>query len=543
MRPPLLRALPALLLFVSKSFATTRILHATEDRRYDDSWRPLNITSKAQLDELLRAEQPAMPDDHEVAHWLIALVADVVVEQGGKACGEAYEDWHLRSAHRHWPSRFLKLGQVLLSNVDGGVDQWREIVGATDAADPQAAEQSIHDNTCAVVLVAPGQSWSQRTLLYKLRSWEKGHRRNVISALQRATKMPGVVIWNTRPESVSVSYYKAESESTKTHSAQMVIEDLRPGRKFVTDTYIGHIFVVQRYQSDRADPRNLTDVLGFFAVSREQETFFITDDMLQSCASHLHENVLDDHVRNLIADPNFASENIGALLLQELVFALHLEKRVALSDVQIKSVPHYTKDGFRKSRVPQGAFERVRQWYLSNYDSLQLLERDGGPLYNHRHIPAIHSPLPSQMKRELFNELQEILEEWADGIALEGTSLYGVRSASSKLRTVDAWCDRHCSTQVRTYVNGSYLHLHVDTAETHVISGIINVDQDVDEPWYLEIFDLEGKLHAVNMEPGDLVLYESARLLHGRPHALRGRRYANLFVHYKPKEGYTASVL
>ena len=54
----------------------------------------------------------------------------------------------------------------------------------------------------------------------------------------------------------------------------------------------------------------------------------------------------------------------------------------------------------------------------------------------------------------------------------------------------------------------------------------------------MEILDHAGKLHAVNMKPGDLLLYESARLLHGRPSPLDGESYANIFVHYMPKTGW-----
>lgn len=36
------------------------------------------------------------------------------------------------------------------------------------------------------------------------------------------------------------------------------------------------------------------------------------------------------------------------------------------------------------------------------------------------------------------------------------------------------------------------------------------------------------------MEPGDMVLYESHSVLHGRPFPLKGRFMANLFVHFEP---------
>jgi prolyl 4-hydroxylase len=36
------------------------------------------------------------------------------------------------------------------------------------------------------------------------------------------------------------------------------------------------------------------------------------------------------------------------------------------------------------------------------------------------------------------------------------------------------------------------------------------------------------------MEPGDMVLYESGSLIHGRPFPLVGRSFANIFIHFEP---------
>ena len=36
------------------------------------------------------------------------------------------------------------------------------------------------------------------------------------------------------------------------------------------------------------------------------------------------------------------------------------------------------------------------------------------------------------------------------------------------------------------------------------------------------------------MQPGDMVLYESHSVLHGRPFPLKGRYYANVFIHFEP---------
>ena len=76
---------------------------------------------------------------------------------------------------------------------------------------------------------------------------------------------------------------------------------------------------------------------------------------------------------------------------------------------------------------------------------------------------------------------------------------------------------------------------HVDKIVTHAVSLIINIAQfNVTEPWMVEIYDHANRLHEIEMEPGDIVYYESAKLLHGRMKPLTGpgSYYVNLFAHY-----------
>ncbi|KAH8047327.1 hypothetical protein JL722_13139 [Aureococcus anophagefferens] len=79
--------------------------------------------------------------------------------------------------------------------------------------------------------------------------------------------------------------------------------------------------------------------------------------------------------------------------------------------------------------------------------------------------------------------------------------------------------------------------IQVDRESTHAASVIVNVAQyGVDEPWMLHIKDLEsGEFVDVPQRPGEIVFYESAKCLHGRPEPFRGEGYVNLFAHYRPK--------
>jgi len=87
----------------------------------------------------------------------------------------------------------------------------------------------------------------------------------------------------------------------------------------------------------------------------------------------------------------------------------------------------------------------------------------------------------------------------------------------------------------RVYQRGTYLHNHVDHTRTHIVSSTICVDYRLDEPWPLYIEDINGTAYQVDLEPGEFVFYEGARLIHGRPWPLKGQYYIGMFVHYRPR--------
>ena len=74
----------------------------------------------------------------------------------------------------------------------------------------------------------------------------------------------------------------------------------------------------------------------------------------------------------------------------------------------------------------------------------------------------------------------------------------------------------------------------MDRFNTHVISAILNVDQHVREEWPLYIKDNDGETNAVYIKPGEMLWYESARAVHGRPKPLDGDYFDNIFIHFKP---------
>jgi len=86
---------------------------------------------------------------------------------------------------------------------------------------------------------------------------------------------------------------------------------------------------------------------------------------------------------------------------------------------------------------------------------------------------------------------------------------------------------------LRIYGEGNTLEMHVDRPATHVVSSVLQVAQDVDEPWPLMI-ERDGRVHEIYLDPGQMLLYEGATSDHGRPTPLRGQSFVNLFAHYRP---------
>ena len=89
----------------------------------------------------------------------------------------------------------------------------------------------------------------------------------------------------------------------------------------------------------------------------------------------------------------------------------------------------------------------------------------------------------SALKQKIWDAAKNTISEWT-GQELTQCSLYGIR----------------------VYYEGSVLAPHVDRLPL-VSSAIINVAQDTDEPWPLEVIGHDGRAENVTMEPGKTFRY------------------------------------
>ena len=194
--------------------------------------------------------------------------------------------------------------------------------------------------------------------------------------------------------------------------------------------------------------------------------------------------------------------------------------RLKMSREQPVSQYNYTEMGFKKLQLPEGVYSLLKHFFDKNVSKKKEEVWSRGYTYtNHwesrTYMVSVEDKTLQDggiaLKNYVWDCVRPFIEEWIGGHQIKPTSMYGIR----------------------VYTKGAILATHVDRLPL-VSSCIINVAQDVNEPWPIEVYDHNGRAHNVTMEAGDMVLYESASILHGRPSPLNGSFYANIFVHFEP---------
>ncbi len=87
----------------------------------------------------------------------------------------------------------------------------------------------------------------------------------------------------------------------------------------------------------------------------------------------------------------------------------------------------------------------------------------------------------------------------------------------------------------RTYTNGTELKKHLDR-ESCEISATMCLGYDADYSWPLWFEDREGNNIAVDMSPGDMIVYKGSELNHWRE-PFKGNHHSQVFFHYTKREG------
>jgi len=176
--------------------------------------------------------------------------------------------------------------------------------------------------------------------------------------------------------------------------------------------------------------------------------------------------------------------------------------RIEMNFDQPRSQHNYTEIGFKKMRAPQSAWEPLIAFWNQHKTQERAEGWPRGNTYvNNWEVASYMVSLEDKtlegglnVKQQVWDAVRPVLEEWT-GKELSPTSLYGIR----------------------IYKEGAVLASHVDRLPL-VSSAIIQIAQDLDEPWPIEVYSHAGKAYNVTMEPGDMVKHISHRFNIYRQH-------------------------
>jgi len=143
-------------------------------------------------------------------------------------------------------------------------------------------------------------------------------------------------------------------------------------------------------------------------------------------------------------------------------------QRVLDNSIKPMSMRNYTNTGFMKTQVPREIMTWLNQhWQDYKNDNLQEFWGNAKlPRNNMWVAPANHTNMHRNGHDNAVKSMEimkPIVEKWTGGVDIRPTSMYGIR----------------------VYQRGTIIVPHVDRYPL-IISAIINVDQDVEEPWPLE---------------------------------------------------------
>jgi len=186
-------------------------------------------------------------------------------------------------------------------------------------------------------------------------------------------------------------------------------------------------------------------------------------------------------------------------------------------------IPKLTTNGFKKVRVPDETWKLIQETYslLKDKEVDEQFQGKETIIQGSGNSTILSMDQLPTLRSVIHQQLHPLHQQWC-GVEIEPTFIYGIRS----------------------YKKDATLAMHKDRVETHHISSIILVDKDLKcgcankefgEDWGLNLIDHNGVEHIVYLQPGEMILYESAICEHGRKAAFEGTFYNNFFVHYKIK--------
>jgi len=231
------------------------------------------------------------------------------------------------------------------------------------------------------------------------------------------------------------------------------------------------------------------------------------------------EEIMPEHGRGINDLASFPDTSAAEVERRDKLLSAR-EKTTCMTYVRNNNIPQTIPKlatGIKKMKAPEGLIRELTEFLDENMHRTHMEEWDESQTQLNYFIHPtrlIYLDWDPVLRNRLADQyVKPLLQEWSGIQDIEFQAFYGIRE----------------------YVNGSWLRGHIDRVSTHVLSATITLRvEGMREDWPLKVIMPDGTQQSITTEPGTMVLYESARIVHGRPSVFDGSTYYACFVHYRP---------
>lgn len=255
------------------------------------------------------------------------------------------------------------------------------------------------------------------------------------------------------------------------------------------------------------------DFVGGWLVNSSRNTLIKITHITQEAESqwktrtNIETRKLADHLSRLAED--HARRHLGLL-------------------VQPALVKHFHNTGYLKKRIPHFVYNALTTLFEENQDKIKT---DNMPphfsVWNGDEVDTLRIDIKDGTAKLFHDYLMPMAERFCD----------------CKLKSN---MEDEAITRLRIYTTGNKIRMHTDEVSSGNIIGIIlHYTRDLGGAgnWPFQLIDHNGNQQVIMMNPGDLVVFESSSLPHGRPTYFRGRYFVNTFLYYTPMAGWEPAPL
>jgi prolyl 4-hydroxylase len=179
-----------------------------------------------------------------------------------------------------------------------------------------------------------------------------------------------------------------------------------------------------------------------------------------------------------------------------------------------------TQEGFHKDILPKTTARLLQRYWANNKGKWREEKWPiGDTTSNHWASPTYRVELASS---ELRGGKDKVTRE----AVIEGTRLRLEAWTGEKLRLASA-------SNIRVYTSDAVVSSHMQRLPRVAFSALVNVAQNLKEPWPLELISRDSETHQIILLPGEMVLIETSSVIQGFPVPLQGKSMANMVVHFE----------